>query len=143
MNKEIERIKKFIPITHSSIAITPEDEKMFIEYSSNGLHKDKVSLYDRNGFNALVQGKVWQGRQMAMWEEGILDGSIPYWTLLGGEDKGEIMSPDIVEFMSKQMFKGADRDIIYDVYKQIKYKWSPWYRKLWTKIVDLFRNQTT
>ena len=143
MNKEIERIKKFIPITHSSIAITPEDEKMFIEYSSNGLHKDKVSLYDRNGFNALVQGKVWQGRQMAMWEEGVLDGSVPYWTLLGGEDKKELLPPYIVEFMSRQMFKGSDDDIIKAVYEKVKYKWSPWYKKLLWKIRGFLNISTT
>lgn len=43
---------------------------------------------------------------MGMYEEGVLEGSMPYSVILDG------MPKSVVEFMAKEMFKGRDADSI-------------------------------
>lgn len=107
---------------------TEEDIKKFFEWSEKGLHKE-VKYGDMSYFNALRQGKRWAGIHMhEMYEQGILDGSVPYFTLLGGFDNNKKWwqfwkSPHnaipraVVDFMKKEMFRGADSEIIEDAYK--------------------------
>jgi hypothetical protein len=62
---------------------------------------------------------------MEMYEEGILDGSTPYFVLLGGATKkrkwyqfwkekwiNEPIPRSVVDFMKKEMFKGHDVETI-------------------------------
>ena len=52
-----------------------------------------------------------------MFEDGVLDGSMPYYVILGG---GEVPIPRyVVDFMKKAMFKGEDIDLIEKVYQDI------------------------
>ncbi len=122
---DIECIKWFIPETCKNIEITDKDIEMFLEYSDRGLHKDKVGEWAfgeewRNGFNALIAGKRWRGIHIhEMYEDGVLDGSVPYFTLLGGDSKEEIMPRVVVDFLKKEMFKGKDTEIIEKCYQNL------------------------
>ena len=76
---------------------------------------------------------------MRMWEESVLEGTLPYFTLLGGGErstkrrwwnpirylKGKwkfshnpIPRP-VVDFMKKEMFRGADADTIEKCYQAL------------------------
>lgn len=139
---DLESIMYFIPKTIEHIEITHEDVKMFFEYSDKGLHKEKTGTFVllpkelQNGFNALIEGKKWRGINMMMYEEGVLDGTMPYYTLLGGYDGTrkrkwyELWKPkyvhyhipmprSVVDFMEKEMFKGKDAELIEKVYQQL------------------------
>jgi hypothetical protein len=52
-----------------------------------------------------------------MWEAGVLEGSTPYFTLLGGEDKP--IPRHVVDFIKKEIFQGQDAGIIESCYQQI------------------------
>ncbi len=107
---DLETIKFFIPDCMKSIKITDQDIQDFFDYSERGLNKEKTMFsYADDGFNALCQGKRWRGIHMEMWEEGVLDGSVPYMTLLEG------LSPAVVAFASKELFKGHDAELIKSV----------------------------
>lgn len=120
MNKDVQIAEYFKPSTLGDIPITEGDTKLYIEWSSEGNHKDKVKLSHFNdGFNALVSGKRRAGLTMRLWEQGVLEGVTPYYTLLGGE--GDEMPPRfVVEFMKKEMFKGLDAQLIEDCYSGIE-----------------------
>ena len=107
MNKDVQIAEHFTPC--KKITITNNDRQKFIEWSSQGKHKEDVKLsHFTDGFNSLVTGKKYAGITMGLWEEGILDGSIPYYTPLI-----ENRPPDyVIEFMKKEMFKGADSKLI-------------------------------
>lgn len=100
---------------------TEQDIKEFFEYSEKGLHKDKVtSLKYSNftGFDTLIQGKRWRGIMLhEVFEPSVLEGSLPYDFLLGGEDTPRTRA--WVDFFKKEMFKGVDADIIEKVYQRI------------------------
>lgn len=105
----------FIPQTMKHIPISDEDIQMYFEWSEQGKHKDKVGgmPYKMNGFNALVQGKEWRGIHMQMYEEGVLDSTIPYADIL------EDTPRSVVDFIKKEMFKGIDAEQIETCYQQI------------------------
>lgn len=129
--KDLETIIYFIPESRRSIPITDKDIEKFFEHSDHGKHKeDTVMSHFWDGFNVLVAGKRWRGIHMEMYEEGVLDGSVPYFCLLGGlENKKRWWqfwkSPhkpvprSVVEFMKKEMFKGSDADVIEQTYRQL------------------------
>lgn len=107
----------FMPSAVKNAKITDEDIQMFFEYSERGLHKDKVGTWAmdkkyQNGFNALCEGKRWRGVHMRMYEGGVLDLSMPYSVIL------ENMPRYVVDFIKKEMFKGADADIIENCYNK-------------------------
>ena len=92
-----------------------QDIIQFFEYSEHGKNDDLIHLNHRDGFNHLVQCKSWRGiHAHEMYEEGILDGSVPYLVLLEG------MPLVVVQFLSREMFKGADASLIMKVYKELK-----------------------
>lgn len=62
--KELVVWKYFMPQSFKDIEITDKDIKMFFENSQQGLHKDLISPYKINGFNALIWGKKWAGIHM-------------------------------------------------------------------------------
>lgn len=84
-----------------------------------------------DGFNALVQGKRWRGIHMQMYEDTMVQdakdmmdargqegakymvGTMPYSTIL--EDVPEA----VAEFMAKEMFKGADRELIMKTFHEL------------------------
>ncbi len=107
---DLETIKFFIPRAMRHIPITKQDEIMFLEWSDEGKHKDKVGglPYPLDGFNALVEGKSWRGVHMRMYEEGVNDLSMPYLEIVSG------MPRPVVDFLKKEMFKGSHAKLIED-----------------------------
>lgn len=104
---DLETVMYFIPPACKGIPITEQDIQMFFENSEQGLHKEKIKIsHFSDGFNALLQGKSWRGVHMGMWEEGILDGSVPYYDIL------KEVPRSVVDFMKKEMFGGKDAELI-------------------------------
>ena len=72
---------------------------------------------------------------MRAWEEGVLDGSTPYFTLLGGYEGtrrwynplrylvhkfyNKPLPVAVVKFMQKEMFQGKDKEIIESLYSEM------------------------
>ena len=115
------------------IEISKEDEVRFIEWASQGKHKElvKQSHFD-DGFNALVWGKKYSGITIhELWEDGVLDGSVPLYTLLGFESPKEILPKDIVDFMKGEIFKGAMADQVERAYQDVVQRWTWWRRCLY------------
>jgi hypothetical protein len=117
---DLETVKYFLPHDCKDVVITGEDIKMFFEHSEKGLHKDKVKLsHFSDGFSALVEGKRWRGIHIGMYEEGVLDGSMPYFTILGKEDGDTPIPRSVMEFMKKTMFQGIDAKLIDRIYNDL------------------------
>ena len=138
--EDLETVEYFIPSCFSKIKITDEDRRLFLEWSERGKHKELICEYKINGFNALFQGKRWRGIHIhELYEPGVLEGTMPYFTILGGFDKRRqtkwwnrwwykltnnlyINNPiprSVVNFMKGEMFKGADANIIENCYQEI------------------------
>lgn len=149
-NKEIQRLEYWIENSktvrngyqniYDGIMITTDDA--FALYSEKGIETKPELITNYKRYKQLKEAKCWEGIHVGMWEEAVLDGSIPYWTLLGGEDKKEIMPRVIVDFMKKQMFQGKHADIIEDVYQRVlKYHQEKKIIKqtLWQRIISWLR----
>lgn len=102
---EIERLKWFSKRTD----FTDKEINEYFDWSEHGI--------GTGGILSLIKEK--QGITMGMWEQGILDGSVSYFTLLGGEDKKELPPLNVINFIKKEMFKGVDADIIECTYQDI------------------------
>ncbi len=128
----------FIPKNVKWLPKTDQDLKMFFELSQEGKHKDIYFRPDQpyTYFLALKEGKRWAGIHWQMYEDGVLDGSMPYFVILGGYDKclkrkwwqfwkpkyAFIHNPpprEVVNQMKKEMFKGHDAEIIENCYQLI------------------------
>ncbi len=91
---------------------TPEEELEFLAHSERGKEVKKD--------NRLVEGKRWRGITIhELWEKGVLEGTVPYFTLLGGEDEKEIPPRYVIDFTKKEMFKGQDADLIENCYQSL------------------------
>lgn len=123
MNKEVERIKWFIPVGCNGIPYGKKAikaEEAFILFSERGIKTPLENIEDPYKYRQLLEGKRWQGIHIQMWEDGIMDSCcLGYWTLLGGEDPKEVPPEYVVKFMSTTMFKGHDKDMILRVYEEI------------------------
>ena len=123
MNKEIERIEYFIPKNYKGNAYGKKAitaDEAFILKSEKGIDTPLEDIENPYRYRQLLEGKRWQGIHCHnLWEEGVIDGSVPYWVLLGGEDPKEIPPRNIVDFMKKEMFRGADSDLIEAIYQDI------------------------
>ena len=145
--QDLETIKYFTPQYLSGYPLTKKDIEMFFEHSEKGMHKDLFTSYQAledcsNGLFALIQGKIWRGTHMGMYEEGVLSGDMPYAVILGMNDKSKVRhwsirwfykligketsifyhSPpprSVVDFMKKEMFKGHDANTIERCYQRI------------------------
>lgn len=140
--KDLETIMYFIPEQIKWMKITDKDIVKFFEYSDQWKHKaDIQERWVNNWFDALIQGKRWRWIHMEMYEEGILDGSMPYFTLLGWYDtwrrpkwfwrllswvgldyrlKHKPIPRSVVDFMKKEMFKGHDANTIEMCYQSLR-----------------------
>lgn len=111
---DLETIMYFAPASLNGHKITEEDIKAFFKMSEKGVHPKE----ETNGFKRLMEGKRWRGIHVhEIYEPGISDGSVPYYTLLGGG--GRPLPAIVVEFLKKEMFKGKDRDLIETLYTEI------------------------
>ncbi len=107
-----------MPDVLRNIPITDTDIEKFLEYSERGLHKDEATtgamVSNHNGFTALCEGKRWRGIHIhEMYEQGVLDGSMPYFVILEG------MPRSVVDFLKKEMFQGTDAEVIENCYQGI------------------------
>lgn len=127
MNKEIKRLEFFI--SKEKIREMISADEAFVNFSERGKKPDFSKVENPYRFFQLKEAKRWQGITMQTWEDGIIDGSMPYWVILGGYDPKEILPRDVVDFMKKEMFKGIDKEIIEDCYQKVVKYWT-WYRKL-------------
>lgn len=107
--KDIETATYFIPSVMRSIEITQEHIDQYLAVSERG--EKNAGKFDEN---PLIQGKRTRGLHMQLWEEGVLEGSVPYCTLL--HDPRPPRS--VVDFMKKEMFKGTDAEIIERCYQE-------------------------
>lgn len=130
---DLETILYFRHPSTLKIPITEQDIDKFFEFSEKGKHREDVKMnHFTDGFNVLVDAKQWRGVHMSMYEEGVLEGTMPYLTILGGYSKKRnwwqfwkpkfIHGPlpkSVVNFMKKDMFKGIDAHIIENTYQKI------------------------
>lgn len=141
---DLETVIFFIPQNFKKVNITNQDIKKFFEWSEQGMHKKEIDNWQSkdnyDGFNALVEGKRWRGIHIhELWEQGVLEGSVSYFCLLGGYEKErkpiwffklfkyfgvnrfkhDPIPRTVVNFMKKEMFKGEDSDLIEKVYQKI------------------------
>ena len=118
MNKEIQRLEYFIPKVNIKKMVSSDEA--FTNFSERGIKPDFSQIENPYRYFQLLEAKRWQGITMhELWEQGILDGSVPYWVLLGEEDKNEVLPRNIVDFMKKEMFKGRDAEYIEETYQEI------------------------
>lgn len=92
---------------------TDQEKEDYLAMSEHGIGDKRGKLSD----NPLIIGKTRRGLTMGLWESGVLEGSTPYHTLLGGEDRP--IPRIIVDFMKKEMFRGIDADLIERTYQDI------------------------
>jgi len=93
----------------------------FFEWSERGLHKEEASYNQHNEkgktyFHALIWGKTWADRHIKMYQEGVLEGYMPYITILGLEDGETTVPKEVMEYISKNMFQGCERKLIQECY---------------------------
>ena len=113
---------------------TEQEIEEYLDLSERGEGKERGKF----ATNPLVIGKTRRGVTMEMWEDGIMD--VPYVTLLGGyggsiqrrwwnpmrwidEELFFFHQPIpryVVDFMKKEMFQGADADLIEECYQTLK-----------------------
>jgi len=113
---------KIIEIYEDVGGLTPEEA--YLQISERGIKEIKCS--NPKNLMRLLWGKVYRGRHTEMYEEGILDGSMLYWVILGGYSPKEIPPRSVVDFMKKEMFKGIDSDLIEKTYQRVLKEWN-WY----------------
>lgn len=110
---------------------TPEQIVEYIALSERGKGKERGKFSD----NPLVIGKTRRGLTMGFWEEGVLEGTFPYFSLLGGfarqrswwnplryflgRFRNEKIPRFVVDFMKREMFKGTDAGIIEKCYSTL------------------------
>jgi len=115
-------------------------DEAFTLFSERGVKPDFSYIENPYRYFQLLEGKRWQGIHMQMWEDGNLDGTIPYWVLMGGEDLKEILPRIVVDFMKKEMFKGIDAELIEKVYQDVLNYWN-WRRRTQQKLKYWWRRR--
>lgn len=122
---DLESIEYFIGDSYKEIPITGEDRQDFLLFSdkgiipenrkgqvqyvkgSNGSRKDiNLSFFTGkklNGYQQLFLGKSRRGLHVQLWEDGIMDGTHPIYTLMQEED-GTPIPKSVMEFMKKSLF---------------------------------------
>lgn len=106
----------------------PPQEGEFEEYLAHSERGVPIKGFKRGYqvFNIYSVCKEWRGRfcdsnenNRAIYEEGILEGTMPYFTILGGENKKEIPPRSAVDYLKNSLFKGIDSELIKNVYQMI------------------------
>jgi hypothetical protein len=128
--KDLESIEFYIPKNyegnpHGKKIITAEEA--FFNKSDFGITPDFSQVDSPARLLKLLEGKRWRGIWIhEIYEPSILEGSMCYWTLLGGEDYKEILPKAVVDFIKKELFKGIDKDIIEKTYAEVVSYWTWW-----------------
>lgn len=111
---------------------TEQEIAEYIALSERGEGKERGKFAS----NPLIIGKTKRGMHMGMWEEGVLEGSVPYVVLLGGYEGNRkwynpmrwikdkyyhVLIPRVVvDFMKKEMFRGTDAEQIEACYQKLQ-----------------------
>lgn len=112
--KDKETIEYFMLPELKKVQRTDEDWKNFFSHSERGFE-----IKETEGVKSILEGKRWRGINMEMYEEGLMEGSMPYYVLLGGY-LCELPPPrSVVDFMKKELFKGIDAGLMERVYQDI------------------------
>ena len=123
---DLESIEYFIPDVYRGVPITIEDKQDFLMFSdkgiipnhrvdsiqfnkgNNGSKKDiNISFFTGktlNGYQLLFLGKSRRGLHVKLWEDGIMAGTHPLYTLV--QDGNGRIPASVMEFMEKSLFKG-------------------------------------
>jgi hypothetical protein len=133
---DLESILFFIPADMKNIPITENDITHFLALSERGLGTNSGKFASGSGTSALIQGKRWREWHMRSYEEAVLEGTLPYFTLLGGycgKKRGWFLrllgfemfkhAPlprAVVDYMKKSMFGGTATEIIEQTYLSLK-----------------------
>lgn len=117
---DIEIIKYFIPKSHKNAIITQEDIQEFVEFDCYGKQSSKYDPTRRkvDWYNALCEGKIWRGIFIWLYEEWVMDGSTPYYTLL------KWMPIIVKDYIKKEMFKWVNSDKIDYIWQEANKKQS-------------------
>lgn len=114
---DIEVSRYFIPDTFRHIPITEQDEERYLASSERGTEKWNQYEGVKDGFDALSLGKSRRGLNIDLAEQAIIEGTIPYWTLLGGEETP--IPESVATFYSRELFKGKEKERIMQVYQTV------------------------
>lgn len=106
--RDLNSIEWFIPERMLG-EITDADKSDFFNLSERGIKPKNETV----GFKKLMEGKRWRGIHIGMYEEGVLEGSVPYVVLI------EDMPEDVVWYIAKEMFCGIDREKIMSLASKI------------------------
>ena len=127
MNREIKRLEYWLRDIIGEDMVTADEA--FIQFSERGVKPDFSKILNPKRYHQLQDAKMVEGWHVDMYEQGVLERSVPYWVLLGGTNPKEIPPLEIAVWMSKQLFKGKDSELIMNCYKQVIMYWT-WWRKL-------------
>ncbi len=72
-----------------------------------------VMTTDATRLYQLLDAKRWRHRHIEMYEDGVLEGTVPYAVLLD-----ETPRP-VAEYLSREMFKGSDKALILGVHENL------------------------
>jgi hypothetical protein len=118
--KELKVWEYFIPSKWKKDYVrTDEGVKSFFEYSERGKKRLDYNGYininelskDDACYVSLLEGKRWAQIHVGMYEEGIMEGTMPYILIL------EEMIEEVMEFFAKNLFKGKDKELIHSLWK--------------------------
>ncbi len=143
--EEMELLEFFLLKPEEKYVLSDESSvRKYFEWTEQGKHKEEAdtcfhhqpSEIRDKGFDILARTKKGILFNIEKWEEGVLEGTTPYFTLLGGYDKVverkwyQFWKPKytichtpipriVVEKMKGQMFGGIDAEIIESAYIKI------------------------
>lgn len=131
--KQQEDIDFYLEFCPSNFYHQPTDEeiKEFLDFSERGVKPvGEKGGASGQSLNPIIIGKSYLGLNIQLWQEGVMEGSIGYFSLLGGFDdwekendkyifKHKPVSRRLVDYMKSQMFKGIDAEIIETAYQKI------------------------
>jgi hypothetical protein len=95
---------KLYQITEDKDGYTPEHA--YFQISDQGVLSLATTSIPR--LAQLIDAKKWRLRMIDLYEQGVLDGSVGYSTLLDDGDKP--VPKSVAVFIAKTMFKGLDKD---------------------------------
>lgn len=118
--KDIETIEWFCPKFFTGETIYPcgaipdplgdDPIDVFLDFSDKGIKFIGRRTNDLSKLERLIQGKRYRGVMIGEYEHGVLNGDVPYSTLLQG------VPESVKDFLKKEMFKGMDAECIESVW---------------------------
>lgn len=85
-------------------------EEAYFEITTKGIKN--VYTSNKGRLLQILDSKKWRLRTLDMYEQGVLEGSTPYITLLGLEEGDKKVPKYVADFLGKTMFKGNNKELI-------------------------------